>query len=935
MTRLTRRVISLSREIARIWIAVCLVGLAIGQAQTIRVNCGSFSSYTDSSGNVWSADYGYNTGASYSTGASISNTSIPGVYTSERYSYAPLTYYFPVANGNYTVTLRFAEISIETTGQRLFTINVNGVQIENGSFDVYNRAGGPNIATNLALITNVSGGQGVTITLTPQASSATISAIEIVPSDGTLSYFSDVTPDDPNFSYVQFMKDKGVTSGCASINAGRNMIYCGGWTLTRGQMAVFVVRALYWALTGNVEGQTALNSSFTYSPTPYFTDVPVTDSFFKYIQKLKEVGVTSGTSLTTYGPGDPLTNGQVAVFSTRTWEWHQQGRSLASPQYNAVQCFQDVTSGHSFFQFIYKMHLQQVVTGNCQSPNGVFFLPDAAVSRSMMAKFIVRGALGLVNPGSGGGGGGGGGTGSASREYIRANGRLIAIESSSSSGGSGGAFGLMPFQIRPSAVNFGPAGGGSMTFEVADSTPVTWSIIPNIRSDIGSNQGTKTDLPNGKVQYNAPASIPGGVNCPIGSTTGNGATCVYTLSMEARSIADPSKKSYGTITLTPPDQTVILSPVSSSWNGTGGNGSFNVQANAGVNWASTTGFSWIQITWGFSGTGPGTVYFTVQSNPNTTARTGTITVNGVVHTIQQAGSIPGGNSPLIESVTPNTGSSSTATYTIVASDPNGYADLREVRFTVGLNPTSGARCIVSFTYDPYYGGSRFYLRDSAGSNDQQYYGWDIYNPYCILRYGTTAQIYNNKLYVYIALTFRSGFNGSRNLYASATDASFQTNGNQQFGTWSVPVTQSAPELTWSTVYQYGGNPQTFQMNIRDWDNNLTQIRALVWDDFTGSNCQVQYTLNPYGQDEIRLFGGTGGIWDPETATPGQAVVLQSSNCRVYAQWTSVIETDANVLLNLRVEWFEQPTRNRSVQVWATDATNYTYGWQVLNYWYVP
>src|SRR5262249_1820859 len=50
------------------------------------------------------------------------------------------------------------------------------------------------------------------------------------------------------------------------------------------------------------------------------TDTPTDpnyNSFFKYIQKMKDVGITSGCSATTYCPNDPVTRGQMAVFIVR------------------------------------------------------------------------------------------------------------------------------------------------------------------------------------------------------------------------------------------------------------------------------------------------------------------------------------------------------------------------------------------------------------------------------------------------------------------------------------------------------------------------------------------------------------------------------------------------------------------------------------------
>lgn len=52
-------------------------------------------------------------------------------------------------------------------------------------------------------------------------------------------------------------------------------MFCPDDTLTRGQMAKFLMIALY-------------GDNFSYNPTPYFTDVPPSHLLFKYIQRLRQ-----------------------------------------------------------------------------------------------------------------------------------------------------------------------------------------------------------------------------------------------------------------------------------------------------------------------------------------------------------------------------------------------------------------------------------------------------------------------------------------------------------------------------------------------------------------------------------------------------------------------------------------------------------------------
>src|SRR5262245_46000566 len=68
----------------------------------------------------------------------------------------------------------------------------------------------------------------------------------------------------------------------------------------------------------------------------------------------------------------------------------------------------------------------------------------------------------------------------------------------------------------------------------------------------------------------------------------------------------------------------------------GGTGSFTVTSQGGCAWTASSGAGWITITSGASGSGNGTVAFTVSANTATTSRTGTITAGGQTFTVTQA-----------------------------------------------------------------------------------------------------------------------------------------------------------------------------------------------------------------------------------------------------------------------------------------------------------
>jgi len=79
-----------------------------------------------------------------------------------------------------------------------------------------------------------------------------------------------------------------------------------------------------------------------------------------------------------------------------------------------------------------------------------------------------------------------------------------------------------------------------------------------------------------------------------------------------------------------------LSPQSESFGASGGSDTVNVTAPSGCAWTATSNATWINITSGTSGSGDGSVNYTV--SPNTGSdRTGTLTIAGKTFTVSQTG----------------------------------------------------------------------------------------------------------------------------------------------------------------------------------------------------------------------------------------------------------------------------------------------------------
>ena len=188
----------------------------------------------------------------------------------------------------------------------------------------------------------------------------------------TAAIFTDVMPPAYYFDFAGIMHQAGITAGCSSAP----LQYCPDETTTRGQMAVFLITAIE---SGN---------SFGYTTAPYFTDVPSSSPYFKFVQKLRDLGITSGCTATAFCPDDAVTRGEMAVFIIAS-------RYRTTPYtYPSTPYFTDVPSSSSFFPFVQKM-AQTGITAGCGTD---VYCPNQTLTRGQMAVFIVTGLLNELLP---------------------------------------------------------------------------------------------------------------------------------------------------------------------------------------------------------------------------------------------------------------------------------------------------------------------------------------------------------------------------------------------------------------------------------------------------------------------------------------------------------------------------------------------------------
>ena len=169
-----------------------------------------------------------------------------------------------------------------------------------------------------------------------------------------------------HYDDIVYIAELGITKGC---NPPQNTSFCPTDTVTRGEMAAFLVRTL-----GLTEG----------GGTDWFTD-DNSSIFEADINKLRQAGITSGCNAdgTRFCPNAPVTRGEMAAFLVRGFGYTDSGTG---------DWFND--DNDSMFEGDIDRLRQAGVTFGCNPPDNTNFCPDDSVRRDQMASFLARALLG-------------------------------------------------------------------------------------------------------------------------------------------------------------------------------------------------------------------------------------------------------------------------------------------------------------------------------------------------------------------------------------------------------------------------------------------------------------------------------------------------------------------------------------------------------------
>ncbi len=182
---------------------------------------------------------------------------------------------------------------------------------------------------------------------------------------GFLADFTDVQDAHIFHDFVETIFRASITAGCGGG------LYCPSSPVSRGQMAVFLIRA---------------SSPPGYAPPPatgIFADVPASHAFAPWIEELYARGVTAGCNATPllYCPGSAVTRAQMAPFLLKAF----LGSVYAPPPATGT-VFGDVSAGSFAAAWIEDL-ASRAITGGCGGGN---YCPMDPNTRGQMAVFLVK-----------------------------------------------------------------------------------------------------------------------------------------------------------------------------------------------------------------------------------------------------------------------------------------------------------------------------------------------------------------------------------------------------------------------------------------------------------------------------------------------------------------------------------------------------------------
>jgi hypothetical protein len=294
--------------------------------------------------------------------------------------------------------------------------------------------------------------------------------------------------------------------------------------------------------------------------------------------------------------------------------------------------------------------------------------------------------------------------------------------------------------------------------------------------------------------------------------------------------------------------------------------------------------------------------------------------------------IPGGSAPAVDSVTPSSGSGTSAALSFGFSHSGGYTRLTYVYGLMQSTLSVTNACMWKFSPA---NGSMWLLSDNAST----YLGpvtaggsGKLANSQCTIEASSIAATGSgNTLTVNLTESFPSSFGGLKNIYLDAVDVSGLETGFYAKGTWTIPG-GSTPSVVSVTPSSGSGSSAilTYRFSDTGGSNQLAAVFGLIQDQVSlPSSCMWKY---------VQATNSFYLLNDAATAyigplTGGGSGSLQNSQCTLIGTSVTPSGNDLDVLVWLS---FSQGfTGAKNLYMYAQDANTSAAGWTSRGTWTTP
>ncbi|MEZ5402690.1 MAG: BACON domain-containing protein [Bryobacteraceae bacterium] len=454
------------------------------------------------------------------------------------------------------------------------------------------------------------------------------------------------------------------------------------------------------------------------------------------------------------------------------------------------------------------------------------------------------------------------------------------------------------------------AGGGALANLVTTGAGCSWSAVSSSQW-IAVTSPTRTGSGEATIQVSANAS-------------GSPRSGIVTVGSNTFTVSQSAACSYS------------LDRTSSASSRQGGASTVTVIAPQGCPWTARSNSPWISIASGASGSGGGTVAYTVQPTTMPSSRTGTLTIAGIVFTDTQAGDpnpvpIPGTPSPV-------SGSGMTQTFAIPFTDSLGDSDLQVMNVLINgvldgrgacylaYEPSTASTGTLSLVNDDGKAGGPFAGQLAVPSTGA------IANSQCSIDgAGTSVTVSGASLVLRVKITFAPSFAGDHVVYVAASDQSGHNSGWMPKGVWSVPAVSPLP-VTATDLSPGRSSASSVTITAEFLDTRSfaddAVVNVLINNAIDGRNaCYVAYVPSTGRLLLVNDAGQGAGPFAGALTLPGSGTAA-NSQCEVDAAQSSAVVSGDTLTLMLRLSFKPSFRGNRVVYLAARHGSDNS-GWQAM------